>query len=178
MIILFDKGNKRSIDETHREIEEEPNEERLDSKDHEEFREYKEYTDARDYSKEILSILSEFRSSSDLSKENDRTDHDHDIESDQKNLENIVQSERIIGIEKGLLTREGKTIFHFSSRYEVKDQVKPFEGERIDLFVRDSRESGDSRIKRRRSFRRGYRERVSKGKTFRLRILRRKQEIN
>lgn len=154
MIILFYKGNKRRIDEAHREIKEKPNEERLDPKDHEEFRQYKEYTHGRYNSKKILPISSEFCRSFDLLVHDKGTKTNDHIERDQNRLESIIESERIFRIQESLLTSESETIFHFLNHYRVKlDLFPPVSREKKVTSFRESRVSGTSRIKRPRSLR-------------------------
>lgn len=154
MIILFDKGNKRRIDDTDRQIEEKPNEERLDPKDHEEFRQYKEYTHGGDNSKKILPISSEFRITFDLLVHYVGTKTNDHIDRDQNRLESIIESERVVRIQESLLKSEVKTIFHFLNHYRIElDQFPLVSREKKVTFFRGSRGSETSRIKRPRSLR-------------------------
>lgn len=154
MIILFYKGNKRRIDETHREIKEKPNEERLDPKDHEEFRQYKEYTHGGYNSKKILPISSKFCRSFDILVHYVGTKTNDHIERDQNRLESIIESERIVRIQESLLTSESETIFHFLNHYRIElDRFPLVSREKKVTFFRGSRGSGTSRIQRPRSLR-------------------------
>lgn len=172
MIILFYKGNKRRIDETHREIKEKPNEERLDPKDHEDLCQYKEYTHGGYNSKNILPISSEFCIPFDLSVHNEGTKTNDHIERDQNRLESIIESERIVRIQESLLTGERETIFHFLNHYRIElDQFPLVSREKKVTSFRESRGSGTSRIKRPRSLRledhlREYLEKIYRRRTL------------